>query len=99
MARPCSRHTVLLVRSSICASTVGCRRRIYPDAIVGYVQSEEQVDEKQDDLLAEAPLPESTNGPTAPDEQRRYSKFKYFVQVCSLCILRNLNQAKIFLNI
>jgi len=34
-------------------------------------QSEEQVDEKQDDLLAETPLPESTNGPTAPDEQRR----------------------------
>ena len=34
-------------------------------------QSEEQVDEKQDDLLKETPLPESTNGPTEPEQQRR----------------------------
>ena len=34
-------------------------------------QSEEQVDEKQDDLLKETPLPKSTDGPaTAPEQQR-----------------------------
>jgi len=41
-----------------------------PLLLLAAMQSEEQVDEEQDDLLAETPLPESTNGPTAPDEQR-----------------------------